>query len=262
MTAVSESSYAHLISSMDQLRIGREIPDERRQKTPNIYYLRLVKEYHSDFPYIQKAIDNIPSCIGSDNISSVIKELNSQLIGYKNAANCPGNICSLEQLQHLEQQLQLIKVKELQQYRSESSLLNKAIEKIDKKVNVQAVSRVIMVFNKQIEDAKKTAFYNEPIFSVEQIKELEDALEDCDESLKELWRVLPTRPSYTAASSMRAWLRSYLNHDLLYKETKVCLTGRSIVRLPREILQLRNLQELDISENKISILHEWIDGCT
>lgn len=61
---------------------------------------------------------------------------------------------------------------------------------------------------------------------------------------------------------MRAWIQDYLNYDLLYRETKVCLSGCGIVRLPREILQLRNLQELDVRENEISILHEWIDGCT
>lgn len=68
MTTLSESFYTHpvssyythLVASMDQLGIRREILNEGLQKMPNIDYLHLVKEYRSDFPRIQEAIDNIP----------------------------------------------------------------------------------------------------------------------------------------------------------------------------------------------------------
>jgi Leucine-rich repeat (LRR) protein len=142
--------------------------------------------------------------------------------------------------------------------------INKVIKNIPKNIEMREVLQRIKKFNEQIADCKDIAYYYENICSAEQLTELEERLNACNQCLVELWRALPIRNKarYRSIPLISKWFKNPQNQILLDRVTILTLTSRDIAILPIEFLQLHNLQYLDLSVNRIVSLPEWMNRLT
>lgn len=232
-----------------------------------------IKTYRSQFQDIRKAVGIIKRCSLYRNLrftcihlkaQSILDDFNQRITEYKNIADYHETITSLKQLDELETRLIVIEsnLRKLKKYRSKATLINKAIKEIPSDIEIDTSPEVIEKFNDQIANYKRMAYYQENISDENQLRELEERLDELgiyNKSLKKLWQALPIacKPAYRDSFLIREWLQSPQNRHLLANVTNLRLNGY-ITALPLDLSKITNLQELDLSLNRIKVFPEWI----
>lgn len=235
--------------------------------------LSQIKVYCSQFWGIKHAVNAVKNhtlhedsgllCIHCKTLS-ILNKFNHQIIEYKKITDYHENITTLEQLDELEVRLITLEydLQNLKKYHSKIALINKAIKRIPKHIEMDNASKIIKEFNDQIADCKSMAQYDENISNKKQLEKLEERLDELDDyskSLERLWRALPTacKPLYKDPLLIKGWLQNPRNQHVLANVTSLRLNGY-ITILPVDLSKVPNLQELDLSVNRLTVFPEWI----
>jgi hypothetical protein len=210
------------------------------------FNLERIRTYDSKIAVINKAISKIPRNINIYNALRVLEIFNDQIAICKRIVGYQENISTLEQLYTLEGWLirQEFDLEQIRKYDSEIELINKAIKKMSKHIEMNNILQTIGRFNDQIVSCKQIAYYNETISTKKQLVILEERLNAIDHSLKKLWNVLNigSRQRLRKPSSMRNWFKRDENQSFLDRVTTLKLVNSDISLLPIELLNLSNLQ--------------------
>lgn len=157
------------------------------------------------------------------------------------------------------------RLNQIKYYTSEFEFINRSIQQLPSNEDLCSfnVIKVLKNYNQTLKDYRKIV--NFPIIAcVEEVEKLEQKIQD--HALQQLWDALwfdslpgiAVEPELGTIAQKREWLEDERNQPLLNSVTHLELRDRQIVRLPREIFKLPNLEELDLSENLIEVLPESI----
>ena len=232
-----------------------------------------IKNYCSQFLGIKHAINVVKHHALHENpellcihckVLSILNEFNYQITDYKKITDYHENITNLKQLDELEVRLIMLEcsLQELKKYYSKVTIINEAIKKIPSHIEMNNAPKIIKEFNDQIADCKRIVSYDGDISNENQLRKLEERLDRLDiynKSLKRLWQVLPIahKPSYQDPFLIRGWLEDPQNQHLLANVVSLRLSSHTTV-LPIDLSKVPNLQELDLSLNRLTVFPEWI----
>lgn len=234
--------------------------------------LNQIKDYRSQFWCIKRAVSMVKHHTLHRSPASfcthcravyILNEFNRQIADYKKIVGHHENITTLEQLDSLETQLIMLELdlQRLKRYRSKVTFIRQAIRRIPRCIEIDNAPEVIREFNKQIAHCKSLVKYDENISNKKQVEELEKQLDELDvynQSLSRLWAVLPIKyKPYWNPFLIKKWFESPQNQHALASVTSLRLSDH-ITRLPEELSNVMNLQELDLSVNRLKVFPEWI----
>lgn len=144
---------------------------------------------------------------------------------------------------------------ELRNYRSEFDFIDRAIKRIpdNEVLGLNAIEHLKNFYHR----ITVKAIDPSPVITcVEEVEELEQQLNECDQFLGMLWAALPVdnKPYLGTIEQIREWFEDEKKQPLLDTVTVVKLVDCGITRISKELFKLRNLESLDISANYLTSL--------
>lgn len=152
-------------------------------------------------------------------------------------------------------------MRQIKSYSSGFTFIDKAIQWIpegpfEPKSTLRIFNETIANYNITVEPL--------PISHLQELQKLEKQLED--HALQRLWDALwdqalvglVDRPKIKTIEEIREWFVEEKNQPILDKVFVLNLRFCNLIQLPKEIFQLRNLEELDLYGNSIEVLPESI----
>lgn len=239
MTPVNRGFYEYPVLFVEQ--------PEGREEMFDVQYANQARAYLVPF---QGAVNSIS--IERQNTLSIIENYQQLLM---NSGENTSNLVLL----NLKQQV-VSNLIQLRHTEAEFDVIQEAINRIPNDINTSNVLQIIDGFNMELKVIKERVGYDEKIYTIDHLRDLDNLLEEEEKSLVLLWDalIIDTLVNPEVGSEIGEWLKDIEHQPLLDTVTSLDLRGTGIALLPLEMRYLRNMQEIELGNNQIKFLPEWI----